>query len=54
MNEPTPNLFPLTCAVLGFCLLVTGVWFIYRPASLVLAGLLLLVLAVFGRPIGGR
>jgi hypothetical protein len=54
MTEPTPNLFSGLCCLLGFCLLVVGVWFVYRPAALILAGLLVLILGIFGRPVGGR
>lgn len=50
MSEPKANPFPGFFFIVGFLLLVGGVARIYWPASLILAGLLLLLLAFLGRP----
>jgi len=44
-----PNPFPITFMLIGFVLVTAGVWWIYRPAALVAAGLILMGLAFIGR-----
>jgi hypothetical protein len=53
MNEPTSNPFPAVFAVIGFFVLLGGVWWIYRPAALIVGGIVLLVLGFLGRGFGG-
>lgn len=43
------NPFPAIVMTLGSAALVCGVWWIYRPAGLIVAGVMLLVLGLFGR-----
>jgi hypothetical protein len=52
MMEPNP--FPLSCLMFGGVAIATGAWWIYRPAGLIAAGLLLLVMGLFGRSAGDR
>ena len=50
-SRPEVNLFPLLFMLLGFGLLIAGVWRIYHPAALITAGILLCVFGLFGRSI---
>jgi hypothetical protein len=52
MNEPNP--FPLSFMVFGGVAIAAGAWWIYRPAALIAAGLLLLAMGLYGRSAGGR
>jgi hypothetical protein len=52
MNE-SKGPFPILFAILGFCVLLGGVWWIYRPAALITGGLVLLALGFLGRGFGG-
>ncbi|HLZ49123.1 MAG TPA: hypothetical protein VKP61_00090 [Candidatus Acidoferrum sp.] len=45
------NLFPLLFVLAGFTLLVSGVWKIYHPAAMILAGLLLALFGLYGRSV---
>lgn len=45
------NLFPLLFQLAGFLVLIFGVWRIYHPAALILAGLLLILFGLYGRSI---
>lgn len=49
MNDSQGNPFPSVFMALGATLFIGGIWWIYRPAALIVAGLLLMVLAFFGR-----
>jgi len=49
MTQPEPNPFPFIFALVGFLVFTAGVWWIYRPAALIAAGLILIGLAFFGR-----
>ena len=53
MNQSQPNPFPALFMTVGFAVLAGGVWWIYRPAALIVAGLVLLGLGYFGRSFGG-
>jgi hypothetical protein len=53
MNQLQPNPFPALFMTVGFAVLAGGVWWIYRPAALIVAGLVLLGLGYFGRSFGG-
>jgi len=39
------NFFTMLCAVVGFLLVSTAFWWVYRPAGLLVAGALLLAAA---------
>jgi uncharacterized membrane-anchored protein YitT (DUF2179 family) len=43
------NLFPALFMLIGFGLLIAGVAYIYRPAALITAGVLLTAFGFFGR-----
>jgi hypothetical protein len=49
MHEPKSNPFPGLFMLAGFCLLAGGGWWIYKPAGLIVAGLMLIGWAFFGR-----
>lgn len=51
MRQPESNPFPLLFALGGFGLLTGGLWWIYRPAALIVGGLVLLGLAFLGRQV---
>lgn len=44
--------FPLIFGLVGFCVLCGGVWWVYRPAALILAGVILMTIAFLGRSQG--
>lgn len=50
-NRGEANFFPLLFLLAGFTLLVVGVWRIYHPAALILAGLLLALIGLYGRSV---
>jgi hypothetical protein len=52
----TSNPFPALLIVLGLAVMAAGAWWIYRPAGLIVGGLMLLTLGWFGRSpaSGGR
>jgi hypothetical protein len=54
MNQQTPNPFPAIFMALGFVTLAAGAFWIYRPAALIVIGLALLAVALFGRSPEGR
>lgn len=53
MPQPSPNPFPGVFMLTGFLVLAAGVWWIYRPAALIVAGLVLLGFGFFGRGFSG-
>ena len=53
MSATSPNPFPGILKLMGFLMLTGGVWRIYPPAALIVAGLALLTLGFFGRDLGG-
>jgi hypothetical protein len=52
MNQSIP--FGAIFMLIGFLLLTGGIWWIYRPAALIVAGLVLLGWGFFGRRLAGR
>lgn len=46
----TSNPFPAICILGGALVLVGGIWWVYRPGAVIVAGLLLLALGLLGRP----
>jgi len=53
MSATSPNPFPGIFKMAGVLMLTDGVWRIYPPAALIVAGLALLTLGFFGRDLGG-
>jgi hypothetical protein len=49
MNPPTPNPFPGIFMLAGGLVLASGAWWIYRPASVIVLGFLLLAVGFSGR-----
>lgn len=50
-NGREANLFPLLFMLSGFALLIFGVWRIYHPAALIVAGVLIFAFGMYGRSI---
>ena len=50
-NRREANFVPLLFLLAGFALGVAGVWRIYHPAALILAGVLLALFGLYGRSI---
>ncbi len=45
------NFFPLAFQLAGFALLIAGMWRIYHPAALIVAGILLYAFSLSGRSV---
>lgn len=52
-NSSQPNPLPVVFMVLGCALVALGAGWVYRPAALIVAGLMLVALAFLGRDRGG-
>lgn len=45
------NLFPLLFLLAGFAVFIVGVWRVYHPAALILAGIALALFGLYGRSV---